>query len=233
MASRPIFISMKEGDDLVHVRTIEFNWAPGFSVAQKQRSIRSLHEAAMLETGYKAPLEVSTKSTNSLGKKLSAFNLKGITKKEKRCFTVETLYHSSKVFENGGPYKDLLGADPKSAKRDSRLTRSGALIAFDLFGEQWPLEPKTAFYDWLYINCLSKNGDLSRGINHYDFFTDIEFNPIISVNCQAHAIALHQSLLSRGLLADALSSKERYLRIIQSDTGGAAMPEDKCQRQLF
>ena len=60
---------------------------------------------------------------------------------------IKSKYLSSKVFEYGGPYKDL-----------------------------------------------------ARQVVEYDAFTDIEFNPQKSVNCQARAVALFVSLCRRELL---------------------------------
>ena len=51
----------------------------------------------------------------NLGVKLSAFNLK------LNGYTLENIFQSSKVFSNGGPYRDLMNVAPKEAKRDGRL----------------------------------------------------------------------------------------------------------------
>lgn len=42
----------------------------------------------------------------------------------------------------------------RDAKRDPRLQASGRLTGFRFNGSSFPLEPKTAFYDWLYINAI-------------------------------------------------------------------------------
>ena len=48
----------------------------------------------------------------------------------------------------------------------------------------------------------------------YDAFTDIEFNPNRSINCQAEAAAIYVSLQQQGLLGEALQSKERFLEVV-------------------
>ena len=48
----------------------------------------------------------------------------------------------------------------------------------------------------------------------YDAFTDIEFNPKKSINCQAQAAAVYVSLEKQGLLLEALKSKEAFLNIV-------------------
>lgn len=157
-------------------------------------------------------LEISSKSNIELGVALSAFNLKIKTKNDKE-FSVETAFQASKVFEFGGPFIDLYDKSSKEAKKDPRLKISGRLLCFQYFGRKWDLEPKTFFYDWLYTNALSLNTDLSREVVNYDAFTDIEFNPDKSINCQAKSVALFVSLKKLGLLEEALSSIEKFRHI--------------------
>ncbi|UJF24066.1 hypothetical protein L0B52_06910 [Suttonella sp. R2A3] len=215
MASRPIFIPQASGNLLVSTEYVDFEWSPGMAVSQKQKSILSLHDAAMRLNICTKPLEISSKSKNDLGVNLSAFNLKGTTKKREKAFTVESLFQSSKVFEEGGPYRDLLNASSRIAKKDKRLQESGRLIEFDLFNEKWPLEPKTAFYDWIYINTLAKNEDLVEQLEQYDAFTDIEFNPKKSINCQAYSVALFRALTMRNLISDVLGDSKAYFDILK------------------
>lgn len=222
MAVRPIFIPNLTGRALVATRMIEFTWFAGMSVKQKQRSIAALHDAAA-KSGLDHVLEISTKSTNEDGAALSAFNLGFKSQKNARQFTVESVFQGSKIFENGGPFIDIYQASSRDAKRDDRLRNSGQLIGFSFFRERWPLEPKTAFYDWVYLNTLEKNPELSAILANYQAFTDIEFNPERSINCQAYSAALHCSLKKRDLLEDALSSKENFLTIVQR----ASLPTQK------
>lgn len=216
MAKRPIYLPQKCGDAFVRTEYVEFIWHPGMAMVQKQKSIQSFHAAAITQGICRKPLEISSKSEQLLGVKLSAFNLKVTTQKKKQTFTVESAYQSSKVFEQGGPYKDLLYAESLKAKKDERLQGSGRLVEFDFFGDKWPLEPRTAFYDWVYINALYKNEWAFSDLNEFDAFTDIEFNPEKSINCQAYSAALFSALSCRGLIQDAIKSKESYLRIIDS-----------------
>lgn len=210
MASRPIFFPKETGNTLVSVEAVEFEWFPGMSLSQKQKSIQSLHRAAQENVSARKYLEVSSKSEDDIGTKLSAFNLK-YTNKTDACFSVECLYQSSKVFEQGGPFRDLLKGSSLDAKRDVRLKESGNLKHFlSQTGLQWSLEPKTAFYDWTYINVLAKNKDLHEPIMKYDGFTDIEYNPKKSINCQAYSVALFTALYKRGLLSQALETPEKF-----------------------
>lgn len=215
MALRPIFIPVVHGEELVTVRNIEFLWHPGLSKSQKQKSIASLHMAARETTGVSRILEISSKSMDELGVSLSAFNLRLDVKD--RYASVETFFQASKIFEQGGPFEDLLARTSREAKRDKRLKESGVLKAFSLLGDEWPLFPKTLFYDWLYINALEKNPELSSQIIDYEAFSDIEFNPRKSINCQGYSAALYVALEKRGLLEQALNSREDFTAVYKTN----------------
>ncbi len=215
MARRPIFIPMVDGPILVSTEYVEFEWFPGMALSQSQKSIASLHASACKSIGVDSILEISSKSLQDVGTKLSAFNLKIQTVKYKQQFSVECAYQASKVFERGGPYTDLLSRTSLEAKKDPRLTESGRLKKFVFFGKEWELEPRTAFYDWLYMNALHKQPELADAVLTYGAFSDIAFNPERSINCQAYAAALYASLSKRELLSDKLlKSQDDYLAII-------------------
>lgn len=215
MAKRPVFVP-NEKEPGVFIKQVEFEWFPGFALVQKQKSINSLHEEAN-KKNISPILEISTKSEEEIGIKLSSFNLSINTQKKKQKITVETAFQSSKVFENGGPYKDLLDVSSREAKKDSRLKISGNLKHFKIFGEKFPLKPRTFFYDWLYVNFLNKNEELTGPILQYKGFTDIEFNPDKSINCQAYSAALYVSLVKNKVLEKAIKSRESFLQVLSSE----------------
>lgn len=212
MARRPIFLPIGDGRNLVFERYVDFEWFPGMSVKQKQRSVEALHSTARHLLDVINPLEISSKSADELGVRLSSFNLKFTTQRG-RTLTVESAFQGSKVFARGGPYREIFDMTPREAKRDPRLRDSGALVSFSFFGAEWPLEPKTAFYDWLYINALLKNEELADEVLIHDAFTDIEFNPEKSVNCQARSVALYCALVKSGRLEVAVSSPDEFRSI--------------------
>ena len=160
-------------------------------------------------------LEVSSRSEEELGVRLSAFNLM-MTWGNGARISVESAFQGSKVFEQGGPYRDLWGKSSRDAKRDPRLRSSGGIVGFQFGDKRFASEPKTFFYDWLYIHTLAQeeNAALAEGILAYDAFTDIEFNPKRSINCQAEAAAIFVSLSRRGLLRDALESEDGFREIV-------------------
>lgn len=227
MASRPIFIA-QDTFPYVKVEEIDFKWHPGLSVTQKKNSIKSLHEAAIKLYTHLSLLEISTKSDDPLGVNLSAFNLSA-TMADGRSVPVENIFQSSKVFERGGPFKDLLHISPMKAKRDSRLLESGDLVGFISKDRLWPLQPATIFYDWIYINTLRSNKKLVEQIGTFNAFTDIEFNPKKSFNCQARSAALFVSLLRQELLDKVLASPDVFIETFSQNVSN---PDPK-QNRLF
>lgn len=215
MAKRPIFVPSNTPSELVKEVNVEFDWYPGFSITQKEKSIKSLHNSAK-ELGLNSVLEISTKSPLLLGKELSAFNLPyktGVT-----VMVVEAAFQGSKVFEAGGPFTDIYVMSGHEAKKDERIKNSGNLLGFDLLGDKWGLEPKTVFYDWIYINAIHQNPVLRDQLTQFDGFSDIEFNPEKSFSCQARSAALYVSLKKLNLLINALFDKKNYLQIISPGT---------------
>ena len=71
----------------------------------KTKSITSFHENIFKKFKIKKVLEVSTKSRDIIGIKLSAFNLK-IKIKDQEYF-LESLFQGSKVFLDMGPHEDI------------------------------------------------------------------------------------------------------------------------------
>jgi hypothetical protein len=195
---------------------LEFQWYPGFAKVQAQKSIASLHEEANSK-GWGPVLEISSKSENPIGVALSAFNLV-LQQSNRPSMSVEAAFQGSKVFERGGPFRDLYQASSREAKKDERLRLSGNLIKFDFFGEEWPTWPLTAFYDWLYMTALSQNPELSEQLSGYRAFSDIAFNPEKSLNCQARAAALFVALQHASLVDEAVSSKASFLRLLGAAT---------------
>jgi hypothetical protein len=213
MAKRPVFVPASRPDELFHQVPVEFNWNSGFAPSQKKKNIDAMHAAAQL-CGLDPLLEVSTKSEDALGQRLSAFNLR--LKTSIGDLSIESAYQGSKVFEFGGPFTDLYVRESRDAKKDPRLQCSGVLVGFIFMGEKWPLTPVNAFYDWLYLNALRPHKEFLTRLFRYSGFTDVEFNPDRSINCQARTCAILVTLLKREMFEDALESKERYLELMSS-----------------
>lgn len=213
MANRPVFIPIFDKEQLFKEIEIEFKWNPGFAVIQKQKNIKALHENAKNENIFPL-LEVSTKSSELLGQRLSAFNLK-IKTEDFGNISIESAFQGSKVFKNNLQYTDIYQKESLEAKKDKRLRESGNLSNFNYFGNEWELEPKSAFYDWLYISALYPHKEyLKDNLCKYKGFTDIEFNPKKSFSCQARTCAIIVSLIELDLLDKAMLSQKDFIKII-------------------
>jgi hypothetical protein len=223
MASRPVFLVNDEGAELVTTSEVTFTWHAGMSLAMRRKSACSLQEAAQVRFPKRQFLEVSRMSDDPLGMKLSAFNLLYPDEDRSARRPVECVFQSSKIFEQRGPFRDLLNAHPADAKRDERLRSSGQLIAFEFDGQRWPSKPLTAFYDWIYITALVSDAECSAAVLSYTGFTDIAFNPAKSFSCQAYAVALYVALHRRDLLSRALSSPDAFLDTLNSSVQPASI----------
>jgi hypothetical protein len=213
MVERPIFVAKPASRELVDEVFLHTIWRPGFAAAEKKENIKSLHEAAE-RAGYLNVLEVSTKSANKRGRHLSAFHLK-VKTTHAGSVPLECAFQGSKVFEHGGPFVDLFDSEPRDAKKDRRLKESGQLVAFRFEGIDWPLEPKTTFYDWLYLTSIYPHREWAVKLYAYGGFSDIEFDPTRSINCQARSVALFLSLMKRGQLDDAMKSSSDFINILR------------------
>lgn len=216
MAKRPVFIPFSDGHRFVREVLIEFSWSPGFAPVQKKKNIVALHEAALAK-GFSPILEVSTKSDWKLGERLSAFNLP-VELYDGRSIPLECAFQGSKIFQRGGPFREIFHGTSREAKKDDRLRSSGTIIGFSFEGFDFPSEPKTAFYDWLYSRALAPHKEYLSKLESFAGFTDIEFNPEKSINCQARSCALFVSLCRKGLLENAISSPKRFIETISEDS---------------
>jgi len=213
MAMRPVFVPGKRKNE-ADVYMTEFQWNSGLSVSQKRKNINALHDAHRRRFPESKVLEISSKSENPLGVALSAFNLKMAVPGLEQRVPLECVFQGGKVFSAGGPYTDLYNGTARDAKRDPRLRSSGMIKGFWFDGKSFPLVPRTAFYNWLYVNALMENPQLAGELIQYDGFTDIEFNPDKSMNCQAEAAALYVTLARKNLL-EQCSAFEDFLEVIR------------------
>jgi hypothetical protein len=218
MAERPIFVPIESGPNFVREISLEIPWASGFAPVQKKKNIRALHGAAAKQ-GFAPLLEISTKSDVIVGQHLSAFHLN--VQSSIGMIPLESAYQGSKVFERGGPYTALYKVDARTAKRDPRLHDSGRLVRFEFDNQKFPLVPQTVFYDWLYLTAIYpyRMWLKERLTEQEKFagFSDIEFNPSKSINCQARSCALFIALIERDLFDDAIQSPESFIEIMKGD----------------
>lgn len=216
-AFRPIFLPGSKEENYCKEVMVEFPWIRGLSPSQKRERSGKLKMAGREKLGVYPILEVSTSSTNVLGLSLSAFRLQRKIG-DKWCY-LESLYQGSKVFEGGGPYQDLYGKLPWEAKKDPRLYQSGKLVGFEFFEEEFPLEPNTYFYNWLYLSSLARAERekvfvLFDSLSEFQGFCDIEFNPGRGINCQARCVAIFVGAYREGVFEEMMNGRETFLNIL-------------------
>ena len=202
MSVKPIFISINRPP---YCKTYEadFEYNKGLATAQKQKNILAIHDVFSSKYPGKQILEISAKASEPLGLALCAFQLEKQVPSLEKSIAVENIYQASRVFENGGPFLEIYDLKPKAAKKFTELKTNGKLIGFRYENQEFPLEPKTGFYTFLYVNALLENKELADQLLQYDAFTDIDFNPDKNVNSAARAAAVFIALSRLNLLAKA------------------------------
>jgi len=258
--------SEEKGGCIYFEKEIEFDWHKGMSWQVRQRSSIAMAKVIeeMYPEKKGRILEVSTKSTNyELGVALSALNLMYTDLETQETHTIENWFQSSKQFsrqgEVFGPYTELLNVDPKNAKRfinpnldkktaeqyaDSPLfnriqseIKGANLRSFVFLGKKYKTEPKSGFYDYIYLKALNQNQKLANAIKEYSVFTDIEFTPrvngrIVRYNTQARACAIFAALSNKGLLNIALEDFDSFVDCVQYDTDNKDEPDYYVQIKL-
>ncbi len=148
-----------------------------------------------------------------------------------RKISVECAFQGSKVFEKGGPFTDLYDKSSREAKTDERLKNSGEVIAFNFMDQDFPIQPTTAFYDWLYMMALLNNQKYAQELFLYQGFSDIAFNPEKSINCQARSAALFVAISKNGNnnVSEIVKNKIMYINLV---TGKEIQPKPALQLSL-
>ena len=72
MANRPVYVSVPCFPFYQQI-DVEFTYNAGFSVSQKQRNIKAIHETFVRRRPDSSPLEISSKSMQPLGAKVKLF----------------------------------------------------------------------------------------------------------------------------------------------------------------
>lgn len=192
---------------------ISFEYVKGLVFSQKQKNVLSFHKSIKELYPDKKIMEISTKSFDEIGVRCSAFNLK------LNGYYFESVFQSSKVFEGNVRYDYLKYRLPKEAKQFINDTEHGDLKYFEYNNQIFPLEPKSIFYDYLYIQALIAMNIKDDELLNSDIFTDIEFNEKKQYNCQARAMCIYVSLIRQNLLEEAMKDLESFNRIVYTNYG--------------
>ena len=79
-----------------------------------------------------------------------------------------------------------------------------------------------------------KHKDWAVSLYKYAGFTDVEFNPSRSINCQARSAALFLSLMKRDQLDEAMQSPQRFVSTLRhSEYRPQLRGEDFVAEKLF
>ena len=111
------------------------------------------------------------------------------------------------------------------------------MSCFKLSGAEYPLLPRSAFYDYLYVSalCQPQNSSLAEGLMQFRVFTDIMFNPgtgkIKKFNTRARSCAIFVSLSKRGMLSKDIPSFEEF--VATASYGGKQEAPAIKQQTLF
>lgn len=224
-------------------KVVEFKWFSGLSWQQKQKSSLSMLEK-LEEIGY-TPIEISRRSVDmEFGVQLSAFNLKlnkinvenifqaykefndggpylDLLKVEPKAAKGDCRIQTSEAkkpcqtnkveFKSKAFYEDERICDYCQNRQQRHL------IGFSSGKVDWALEPKSMFYDAVYISALLQNKHLADRLVNFNAFTDVEFNQKIPYskdkgpfNCQARSCAIFSTL------KHANYSDEKIMEIVRS-----------------
>lgn len=250
-ATRPFFAASRKPGCAFYEEDVTFEWHSGLSWQQRQKSSDSMAEAVLAKYSSSGVfrsqiLEVSTASRNyELGQSLSALNLLFEDEKSGAVRCLENWFQASKVFEKDGtsygPYLELL--DFKKPNRylnaflDKKIAEQyegdglfqaiqgdiagSSLSKFTFCGDDYPIIPRSAFYDFLYGRALSqeRNANLASELCEYRVFTDIMFTPGTGkkrkYNTQARSCAIFVSLSNKGALEEALKSFDSFVDLVE------------------
>ncbi len=100
-------------------------------------------------------LEISSRSSDRLGRDLSAMNLPAAGDPHRR--SVEAVYQAAKCYGDGGPDTRVSQSGYEAKCRDPERRRQGPLAGFRHEGRQWPPETGSAFYDWLWTRSALRH----------------------------------------------------------------------------
>lgn len=227
MARRSVFVN-KDYYPFFKEIQVDFDWFPGFALAQKRKSQISLHQNFLRTYPDEKVLEISSASLYSLGSALSAINMSKQTKEG--LTTVESAFQSSRIYGEGkdktGPFPEYLFLPGKECKKRVKELSRGMIsyrYSFDNMFFFAPAHHISLFYDYLYLNALCEDenrnaADMLLSVG-YTAFTDLATR---SLNCQARSASIFISLVHNGLI-DKVKDYDSYLNLFRTNPNGASI----------
>ena len=234
MTERSVFVSKTEYPFVEEIK-VKCEWFGGFALSQKRKCEIGLHKNFLRVYPNEKILEISLASTNPLGKKLSAMNLKKkvcVVDNEKKRLgitSVESAFQSSRVYIDGdtqiGPFHNYLMVPGKESKKGVKELSQGMHSYKYEFEEEIFYAPNyhiSLFYDYLYLNALLEDENKDTMIElisgGYSAFSDLA---TVSLNSQARSCAIFIGLYRAGLL-DKVKLKNMYLELFRTKEDGTA-----------
>ena len=207
MAVRKIYLSIPEYPYAKEI-SVTFPWANGSRHQNVQAVLDTFHDVYPEVPA----LEVSLASLQPEGIHAAAMKLPLHLAGSGQDVPVGIVYEASKVFENGGPYADLLQCSRQKVLKDARLQQSGKCVGYRLEDMEYPAEPHPyAFFNWLYACALHQNHEKTDSILKFGAFSDLELGSTKKDrNSPARAAAVYAGLAAAGKLA-CLESYEAFV----------------------
>lgn len=234
MAERSVFVSKNVYPFFEEIK-VNIDWFGGFALSQKRKCEIGLHLNFNEMFPDEKVLEVSSASTNPLGKKLSAMYLKKEVCVEKDgemhkgISSVESVFQSSRVYRQEGkkigPFHEYMMVPGKESKKAVKELSMG-LHSYEYEYEKGnffaPMHDISSFYDYIYMNGLLEiiNKEVMNELieGGYSAFSDLA---TVSLNSQARSCAIFVGLFRAGLL-DKVKSKDTYLELFRTTAEGEA-----------
>ena len=226
MAVRKVYLSLAEFPYAKEI-SVTFPWSNGSKHQNIQAILDTFHDVYPEVPA----LEISLASSQPEGVAAAAmklpFHLEGLAQD----VPVGIVYEASKVFENGGPYTDLLQCSRQKVRKDVRLQQSGRCIRYRLAETDFPVEPHPyAFFNWLYGCALRQAPEKAEGVLKFGAFSDLDLGSSKKDrNSPARAAAVYAGLAAAGKLA-CLDSYEAFVAETCTEPApGAAAPTPQAE----
>ena len=206
MAVRKVYLPVSEFPYFREI-SVTFPWSNG----SRHQIIQAVQEAFHGLHPDIPALEVSLASPQQEGVGVAAMKLPLRLATQEQEIPVGIIYQASRVFENGGPYLELLQCSRQTVQKERRLQQSGKCIRYQLEGKEFLLEPYPyAFFNWLYGRALQQNPEKAEGILKFGAFTDLDLGSAKKDrNSPARAAAVYVGLAAAGRLS-CLDSYEAF-----------------------
>lgn len=207
MAVRKVYLSLAEYPYAKEI-SVTFPWSNGSKHQNIQAILDTFHDVYPEVPA----LEVSLASSQPEGVAAAAMKLPLHLEELGQDVPVGIVYEASKVFENGGPYTDLLQCSRQKVQKDARLQQSGRCTGYRLEGAEFSAEPHPyAFFNWLYGCALRQAPEKAEGVLKFGAFSDLNLGSSkMDRNSPARAAAVYAGLAAAGKLA-CLDSYEAFV----------------------